>query len=311
MYCKLLILKLLVSITSYAQHRCSVYGVDYKSFGTSALPYSFEELSTVYFNQAMCEGEYYKFDFWISKDLFMAQNKRDWLQYENTQLELRIFLAIKEGNREQGREYKPIIYNLSSSHFVEFDQKTQRFRYKIYADAPYDLLTIGYKPISGWWGLDVNTIDDILNISSLQLNYMDRDTIIVESQEVEETYNFDTLKISEFKGRKVKDKNVNIVNHKNFDLLIFDDKVVDNDTVNIYLNGEAILNHYPLKKKPLKLPITLKEGMNTLVLHADNLGEISPNTASFHLVFEDKTYKKVLFSDLKTSDIIYLYYKPN
>lgn len=307
---KFIILTLLIGVFGYSQHPCSsIYGVDYNSFGTSALPYSFEELTSVYFKQAMCEGEYYKLEFWISKDLFMAKNKRDWLQYENAQLELRIFLAIKEGNREEGRNYKPIIYNLSSSHFVDFDPKTQRYKYKIYADAPYDLLTIGYKPISGWWGLDVNTIDDILNISSLHLNYIDRDTVVIEPKETEEIYNFDSLKITEFLDRKVKDKNVNIVNHDNFELLIFDDKVVDNDTVNIYLNGKAILNHYPLKKKALKLSIKLKEGMNTLLLYAENLGEIEPNTAAFHLVFEDKTYKKVLFSDFKTSDIIYLYYE--
>lgn len=64
------------------------------------------------------------------------------------------------------------------------------------------------------------------------------------------------------------------------ELAFYDDGIVDNDTVTVYLNRQIILNRQLLTDKPLKIKIPLPAGQeNELIMFADNLGSIPPNTA--------------------------------
>lgn len=61
---------------------------------------------------------------------------------------------------------------------------------------------------------------------------------------------------------------------------IYDNGVVDGDTVSVYMNGEVILAKQGLKSSAIKKTIYLTPGNDefTLVLFADNLGQYPPNT---------------------------------
>ncbi len=73
------------------------------------------------------------------------------------------------------------------------------------------------------------------------------------------------------------------VNFKGDSLVIslYDNGVIDGDTVSVFMNGEVILAKQGLKASAIKKTIYLKPGKDdefTLVLFAENLGQYPPNT---------------------------------
>jgi hypothetical protein len=66
-------------------------------------------------------------------------------------------------------------------------------------------------------------------------------------------------------------------------LKVWDNSEIDGDTITIAFNGKIILENYGLVKSKKKLKIKLNPGENTLVVIANNLGSIPPNTAAVKL----------------------------
>lgn len=97
------------------------------------------------------------------------------------------------------------------------------------------------------------------------------------------------------------------LNNNKLVLSISDDRKVDGDVITILLNGEVILDNYPVVKEPKKIKIALEKGMEyELIFRAENEGTTPPNTA-FVEVKNGKSIKKFhVKSDLKTNDVIYL-----
>ena len=72
-----------------------------------------------------------------------------------------------------------------------------------------------------------------------------------------------------------------------------------------FLTGKALSS---LKKKFFKAQ--LRPGSNTITLHAENLGEVSPNTAAIVIKGKSKEFMAVLESDLGASQYFTLVYEP-
>lgn len=71
------------------------------------------------------------------------------------------------------------------------------------------------------------------------------------------------------------------VRKPNLKIKVWDNGTVDGDIITIFLNGERILNKFMVSKRKRGFPITINtEGDNFLILHADDLGEITPNTVA-------------------------------
>jgi hypothetical protein len=68
---------------------------------------------------------------------------------------------------------------------------------------------------------------------------------------------------------------------------LFDNGIVDGDSITLIFNNEVILTHQLLSSKPLKLSLYIdpKKTGNELVMYAENLGSIPPNTAL--MIIED------------------------
>lgn len=98
-------------------------------------------------------------------------------------------------------------------------------------------------------------------------------------------------------------------NRKTVKVEIIDHTRVDGDIVSIQYNGEWIVKSEKLTKTPIELELDLVEGKeNVLVLFADNLGEIPPNSALVKF-FDGRRWRKVvLHSDLNESDVVRLVY---
>ncbi len=88
-------------------------------------------------------------------------------------------------------------------------------------------------------------------------------------------------------------------------LEIFDHRQEDGDVISLNFNGHWILKEKKLSKLPLKLIVEVNEtGENYLLLHAENLGEIPPNTIAVRYYINGQRKLVVLNSDMDHSEMI-------
>ena len=80
----------------------------------------------------------------------------------------------------------------------------------------------------------------------------------------------------------------------------YDNGEIDGDTISVFFNDKLILSRQRLTDKPLSVMIKLDPGrdMNELVMYADNLGSIPPNTALMLVTDGRKRYEIRLTSTL-------------
>jgi hypothetical protein len=82
-------------------------------------------------------------------------------------------------------------------------------------------------------------------------------------------------------GRVNKEISRIIVNDRKIKLDVYDNGTIDGDTVSIFYNGKMIISHRRLSSNPIEIEVTLDENtsLHSIVLFAENLGSIPPNTA--------------------------------
>ena len=104
------------------------------------------------------------------------------------------------------------------------------------------------------------------------------------------------------------------VNTREVVLNIYDDGIIDNDTVSVYLDNKMVINHAMLTDRPLILTLHLDEDndYHELVMVADNEGTIPPNTSLMIVKVGDKEYKVNISTNMqKNATITFKYVKPN
>jgi hypothetical protein len=79
---------------------------------------------------------------------------------------------------------------------------------------------------------------------------------------------------------------------------LYDNGEIDGDTVTIYHNNELVVSHAGLSAKPITLKIKVDEQNphHELVMVADNLGSIPPNTSLMVVTAKDKRYEVFISS---------------
>ncbi|HVF96066.1 MAG TPA: hypothetical protein VM871_02020 [Flavisolibacter sp.] len=84
-----------------------------------------------------------------------------------------------------------------------------------------------------------------------------------------------------------------VVTGKDVEVSLYDNGEIDNDTVSIYLDGTLILLNQRLSTKPITYKLTLDEAApeHTLVMVAENLGTIPPNTSLMIIQDGDKRHQ--------------------
>lgn len=103
------------------------------------------------------------------------------------------------------------------------------------------------------------------------------------------------------------------VRNKTLTLRISDYRNVDNDTVSVYFNREVIADHQRISKRQIRLDLTLNDDLvlNELILFAENLGSIPPNTSQLLIRDGSITHRLVIESDKQKTAAIYLKYMPD
>lgn len=90
-------------------------------------------------------------------------------------------------------------------------------------------------------------------------------------------------------------------------LHIYDNGEIDGDSISIFFNGYNILKNQRLTDKPitLQLPISRDKTQNELVMYAENLGSIPPNTALMIISDNSKRYEVRVSCDLQKNAVIH------
>lgn len=90
------------------------------------------------------------------------------------------------------------------------------------------------------------------------------------------------------------------------ELQFYDNAEVDGDSITLYLNNKMIFTHVRLTAKPfvVTLPLTELATTNDLVMVAENMGSIPPNTAFMIAMVAGKRYEAFLESTEGSSSLI-------
>lgn len=105
-------------------------------------------------------------------------------------------------------------------------------------------------------------------------------------------------------SRKVNINQVIEVERSQLKLGVWDNGVYDGDIVTLYLNGQKIMEEFKIRKRKVFIDIELKAKNNFLVLHADDLGEVTPNTVAISIYDGKKEQILVMSSDLDESGAV-------
>lgn len=92
------------------------------------------------------------------------------------------------------------------------------------------------------------------------------------------------------------------------ELRFYDNAEIDGDSISLFLNNRILFEHIFLKATPytIKLPVSELKEINELVMVAENLGSIPPNTSYMLAIVDNKRYEAMLKSTEETSAVIKL-----
>ena len=113
-------------------------------------------------------------------------------------------------------------------------------------------------------------------------------------------------------ARKQTEQNRLEVNVKKINLKVYDNGVVDNDTVSIFYNGKLLLSHQRLSEEGVEFNLNLDEGVikHEIIMYAENLGGIPPNTALIVITAGNKRYELRSKANLEENAVLVIEYKP-
>ncbi len=95
------------------------------------------------------------------------------------------------------------------------------------------------------------------------------------------------------------------VEQKTIKVDLYDNGEVDGDSISLFYNGKLLLSSKRLSEKAISLTIDVEDDIeNELVMYAENLGTISPNTALMVVTDGKKRYEVRITSDLQKSGVI-------
>lgn len=103
-----------------------------------------------------------------------------------------------------------------------------------------------------------------------------------------------------------------VVTHSNLQIQIVDYMKVDNDTISVFLNRNLLAKNIRIDKRPALLDFKLdtRIELHELLLYAENLGQIPPNTSEMIVVDGEKRHRVMIISDKEKTAAVYLKYKP-
>jgi hypothetical protein len=102
------------------------------------------------------------------------------------------------------------------------------------------------------------------------------------------------------------------IEKETFKVDLYDNGDVDGDTISLFFNGKLVLAHKRLSDKALSINLDIDNArdINELIMYAENLGSIPPNTAVMVVTDGENRYEVRIASDLQKSGTIRFVHKP-
>lgn len=104
-----------------------------------------------------------------------------------------------------------------------------------------------------------------------------------------------------------------IVNSNEVSVNIYDNGTIDGDTVSVYLDKKLVVSRQLLTTKAISFKIELDEtrDVHELVMVAENLGTIPPNTSLMVVKAGDKQYEvRISSTEQKNAVVVFKFEKP-
>jgi hypothetical protein len=121
----------------------------------------------------------------------------------------------------------------------------------------------------------------------------------------------DIISVGKLEDRQIEEQSTIACTNRQVTLRLWDKNKEDGDTVSVSLNGKWLVRNLGLDNEGANYEITLPNNTDSyVILHAENLGTIPPNTAAMEVIDGDRTHRVTLSSDLTKSGTIRLVYKP-
>ncbi len=115
-----------------------------------------------------------------------------------------------------------------------------------------------------------------------------------------------------YEKRKIRDTKTILVKSNKIKVDLYDDGEIDNDIVSVYFNKNLLVDKKSLTATAHSFTLTLEPGKtNELVLFAENLGSIPPNTALMVITDGNSRHEVRLSADLKSNASIMFELKNN
>ncbi len=101
------------------------------------------------------------------------------------------------------------------------------------------------------------------------------------------------------------------VNTRDVELNIYDDGAIDNDTVTVYFDNKMVVSRAMLTDRAIVVKLHLDDNQTThkVVMVADNLGDIPPNTSLMVVKAGEKQYEVRIVSDEQKNAVVVFKYQ--
>ena len=103
-----------------------------------------------------------------------------------------------------------------------------------------------------------------------------------------------------------------IINSETVSVKLYDNGQIDNDTISVYLDKQLVLSKKRLSAAPLSINLKMDESNpdHELIMVAENLGEIPPNTSLMVVIAGDKRYEvRITSTEQKNAMVRFRYVK--
>ena len=115
--------------------------------------------------------------------------------------------------------------------------------------------------------------------------------------------------VAELAKRKVETIETVYFTSDSLELNLYDNGFVDGDSVSLIVNGRVLLEHQLLStkaiEKTIKTPLSLVDSL-TLIMYAENLGSIAPNSGLLIIKDGSKRYEISFSGDLQKNAAVVL-----
>jgi hypothetical protein len=149
-----------------------------------------------------------------------------------------------------------------------------------------------------------NYIPDFECFTSVLLRPVGADTTYASLEKHADSILSDKRRTQEFAKRRVLSSKEWTVKNENITLQVWDNNKQDSDVISLKFNDEWILTKFLLKKEKYTIHLSLKQKENRLLLFAENLGTIPPNTAAISIDDDQYIRTFMLNSDMSKSEAI-------